>query len=219
MGHKFAELAFTPAVREIQVALGSRASYASKDRGEDYNHLLTEREASFIAARDSFYMASVGETGWPYVQHRGGPVGFMKILDERTIGFTDYSGNRQYVSTGNLGSDDRVSLFFMDYPNRRRLKMLGRVRIIESEETDILARLEDADYSARVERGFVIEVEAFDWNCPQHITPRFSEGEIAERVEGLREENIRLKALLSERLPSPTEDVPGLPAGPAVRVP
>lgn len=216
MAHKFAEIAFTPAVREIQVAQGSRASYASADTGEDYNHLLTEREASFIAARDSFYMASVGETGWPYVQHRGGPVGFMKILDERTIGFADYSGNRQYVSTGNLGSDDRVSLFFMDYPSLRRLKMLGRVRIIGPRETDILARLEDAEYPARVERGFVIEVQAFDWNCPQHITPRYSEGEIAERVEGLREENTRLKALLSERPSSSMEDVPGLPDGPEV---
>ena len=179
MAHKFAEIAFTPTVRAIQSAEGSRASYARMDEGEDYNQLLTERESGFIAARDSFYMASVSETGWPYLQHRGGPAGFMKILDEHTLGFTDYSGNRQYVSTGNFLSDDRVALFFMDYPNRRRLKMLGRVRIVGPEGADTLALLGDADYPGRVERAFVIQVEAFDWNCPQHITPRFTETELA----------------------------------------
>ena len=192
MAHKFAEIAFTPTIRDIQVVEGSRASYAVMDEGEDYSHLLTERESGFIAARDSFYMASVSETGWPYVQHRGGPAGFMKVLDECTIGFADYSGNRQYVSTGNFGNDDRVSLFFMDYPNRRRLKMLGRVRIIGTEEAATLAQLEDADYAAQVERGFIIQVEAFDWNCPQHITPRFTETEVAGLVDGLREENRQL---------------------------
>jgi predicted pyridoxine 5'-phosphate oxidase superfamily flavin-nucleotide-binding protein len=181
MAHKFAEIAFTPTVRTIQSAEGSRASYTRMDEGEDYNQLLTERESGFIAARDSFYMASVSETGWPYLQHRGGPAGFMKTLDARTLGFADYSGNRQYVSTGNFLSDDRVALFFMDYPNRRRLKMLGRVRIVGPEEADTLALLEDADYPGRVERGFVIQVEAFDWNCPQHITPRFTEAELAGR--------------------------------------
>mgnify|MGYP001820200366 FL=1 len=179
MAHKFAEIAFTPTVRAIQSAEGSRASYARMDEGEDYNQLLTERESGFIAARDSFYMASVSETGWPYLQHRGGPAGFMKILDEHTLGFADYSGNRQYVSTGNFLSDDRVALFFMDYPNRRRLKLLGRVRTVGPEEADTLALLEDADYPAQVERAFVIQVEAFDWNCPQHITPRFTETELA----------------------------------------
>ena len=178
MGHQFAAIAFNPTIREIQVAEGSRDGYAGMDEGADYNHRLGEREAAFIGARDSFYMASVSETGWPYVQHRGGPAGFMKVLDERTIGFADYSGNRQYVSTGNFSTDDRVALFFMDYPNRTRLKMLGRVRIVGTEDTETLARLEDPGYRVQVERGFIIEVEAFDWNCPQHITPRFSETEI-----------------------------------------
>ena len=127
----------------IQVEEGSRKGYARMDEGDDYNHRLSGREAIFIAARDSFYMASVGETGWPYVQHRGGPAGFMKVLDERTIGFADYSGNRQYVSTGNFRSDNRVALFFMDYPNRTRLKMLGRVRTVGLDEPELLARLED----------------------------------------------------------------------------
>ena len=188
MGHKFAEIAFTPAVRNIQTKQGSRASYARMEDREDSNHLLSEREAEFIGARDSFYMASVSETGWPYIQHRGGPAGFMKVLDEQTIGFADYAGNKQYVSTGNLSKDDRVSLFFMDYPNRKRLKMYGRVRIIAKEgakdsakdDQEIIAQLEDDDYRARIDHAFVIHVEAFDWNCPQHITPRFTEAELSD---------------------------------------
>ena len=160
MAHRFAEVAFTPEIRSIQAKMGSRSSYAAMDSGEDYNYLLGAREADFIGARDSFYMASVSETGWPYVQHRGGATGFMKVIDERTIGFADFSGNRQYVSTGNFRGDDRVSLFFMDYPNRRRLKMLGRVRTVDLDEPELLARLEDADYPAQIERGFIIEVEA-----------------------------------------------------------
>lgn len=174
MRHRFAALAFTESVREVQETLGSRAAYAALDKGEDTNHVLTGGEAAFIAARDSFYMASVSETGWPYVQHRGGPAGFVRVLDERTIGFADFRGNRQYVSVGNLRKDDRVALIFMDYPNRARLKVLGRVRLVGDGEPELLARLEADDYRAQVERGFVIRVEAFDWNCPQHITPRFT---------------------------------------------
>ena len=210
MAHKFAEIAFTPVVRAIQVEEGSRTGYAGMDEGDDYNHRLSGREAIFIAARDSFYMASVGETGWPYVQHRGGPAGFMKVLDERTIGFADYSGNRQYVSTGNFRTDKRVSLFFMDYPNRTRLKMLGRVRTVGFNEPELLARLEDDSYPAKVERGFVIEVEGFDWNCPQHITPRFTETEVEDQLAALRTENRRLKdqhASFEDTKPAPKEMV------------
>ena len=184
MAHKFAEIAFTPTVRSIQEKEGSRSGYSRMDQGEDYNHRLGHREAEFIGKRDSFYMASVGETGWPYVQHRGGPAGFMKVLGPQTIGFADYSGNRQYVSTGNFKTDDRVALFFMDYPNRQRLKMLGRVRTVALDETEMLAQLEDENYSAQLERGFAIEVEAFDWNCPQHITPRFTDAEIKDQRIG-----------------------------------
>lgn len=194
MGHRFAEIAFTESVRELQTARGSRAVYAGVERGEDSNKVLGPREADFIRARDSFYMASVSETGWPYVQHRGGPVGFMRIIDEHTLGFADFSGNRQYVSTGNLRKDDRVSLFFMDYPNRTRLKLLGRVRLIDDDDVAGLAALEVEDYRARVERGFVIHVEAFDWNCPQHITPRFTQAQIDEIIAPLVEENRALKA-------------------------
>jgi len=194
MAHKFAEIAFTDSVREVQIAQGSRAGYAAMDEGEDYNHVLGPREAQFITARDSFYMASVSETGWPYVQHRGGPAGFLRIIDEQTLGFADFSGNRQYVSVGNLRNNDRVSLFLMDYPNKTRLKMLGRVRTVEPEETELLSQLNVDGYQAHVERGFLIQIEAFDWNCPQHITPRYTEAQVDELIAPLLEENRSLKA-------------------------
>jgi len=194
MGHKFAEIAFTDSVREIQQELGSRAAYSSMDKGEDHNHVLGQHEANFIAARDSFYMASVSETGWPYLQHRGGPAGFMKIIDEQTIGFADFRGNRQYVSLGNFTKDDRVALFFMDYANQTRLKLLGRVRIVGSEESGLLKDLEVDAYRARVERGIEIRVEAFDWNCPQHITPRYTESQVRELMAPIIEENRVLKS-------------------------
>ena len=194
MGHRFAEIAFTDSVREVQQQLGSRTGYASLDGGEDFNNLLSEREASFVSARDSFYMASVSETGWPYVQHRGGQAGFIRVIDAQTIGFADFSGNRQYVSVGNLRKDDRVSLFFMDYPNRTRLKMLGRVRLVGDDEPELLAQLELDDYRAVVERGFVIHIEAFDWNCPQHITPRYTDTDIESIVDPILQELNALKA-------------------------
>ena len=196
MAHQFAKIAFTDSVREQQSLNKSREMYAGMDDGEDYNFLLGEREKQFIQARDSFYMASVSETGWPYVQHRGGPSGFMRVLDDRTLGFADFSGNRQYVSVGNLVKDDRVSLFFMDYPSRTRLKLLGRVRLIDRNDSEVLPRLELDDYRARVERGVIIEVEAFDWNCPQHITPRFTEAEIEIWLQQLKNENLALRAEL-----------------------
>lgn len=198
MGHRFSEITFTESVLDVQQELGSRAFYTHMADGEDYNHRLGEQEAQFIAARDSFYMASVSETGWPYLQHRGGPVGFMRVLDEKTIGFADFSGNRQYISTGNFRKDNRVALFFMDYPNRRRLKLLGRVREIGTDDVEQLAQLEVNDYRARVERGFVIDVEGFDWNCPQHITPRYTESHIEELMTSLRAENRQLKLQQSE---------------------
>jgi len=198
MGHRFSEITFTESVREVQREMGSRAGYAVMDGGDDYNHRLGEQEAEFIAARDSFYMASVGETGWPYLQHRGGPAGFMRVLDEKTIGFADFSGNRQYVSTGNFRKDNRVSLFFMDYPNRTRLKLLGKIREISLDQEQLLATLEVNDYRARVERGFIIDVEGFDWNCPQHITPRYTESYIDQLITPLIAENRQLKLQQSE---------------------
>jgi uncharacterized protein len=178
MGHKFAEIAFTPNVKRMQENMGSRRGYARQEEGETHHDHLGPKEAAFIAERDSLYMATVGETGWPYIQHRGGPKGFIRVLDEKSIGIADFSGNRQYVSVGNLANDDRASLFLMDYPNRTRLKILGRVRLVGPEDALTLERLTVADYRARVERGLVITIEAFDWNCPQHITPRFTLAEL-----------------------------------------
>lgn len=203
MPHHFAEIAFTPTVKKVQEEFGSRSSYARMEGvPAAVNHRLTEAEAGFIAARNSFYMATVSETGWPYIQHRGGPTGFVRVLDESTIGFADFRGNRQYVSVGNLTADDRVSLFFMDYPNKTQLKLLGHARFIGLDDRDELSRLEIPDYRARVERGVVIKVEGFDWNCPQHITERYSTDEISEvtgpltrRIADLEVELARLLAL------------------------
>jgi len=181
MTHRFSELMFTPTVKGVQEAAGSRAAYArAEERDAPARDRLTEREAEFIRARDSFYLATVSETGWPYVQHRGGPKGFLKVIDDRTLGFADYRGNRQYVSVGNLMSDDRVSLFLVDYPNRQRLKILGHARLVDAaREPELIGRLRDA-YDAKVERGMVIAIEGFDWNCSQHITPRFTEAELSD---------------------------------------
>lgn len=202
MAHKYAQIAFTQTVRSVQTHHNSRSGYASMDEGEDHNYLLSEHEAEFLAQRDSFYMASVNENDWPYLQHRGGPKGFMRVIDASTIGFADFSGNRQYVSTGNFKTNDRVALFFMDYPNRRRLKMFGRVKQVDDQDWDMLAQLEVDGYRATVERGFLISIEGFDWNCPQHITPRFSESEVDSVLAPILKENERLKASESPSIPA-----------------
>ena len=195
MARAFAEITFTPSVRAAQTRYGSRAVNAGFEDAEERRDVLTDREAEFIAARDGFYQASVSETGWPYVQFRGGPKGFLKVLDGRTVGYADFRGNVQYISTGNIQADGRVALILMDYPNRRRLKIWARARVVhEEEDPDLLARLEIPTYRARVERAVVMTIEAFDWNCPQHITPRFTEDEIAELVAPLRQELARVTA-------------------------
>lgn len=197
MGHKYQELAFTDRVKAEQLASGSRTNYARREGGDqDFNDRLGPSEADFIGRRDSFYMATVGETGWPYIQHRGGPEGFVRILDEKTLGFADFAGNRQYVSVGNLAGDDRVSLFFMDYANRTRLKLLGRARTIDRNDVDVIDRLMLSGYKARVERGLLITVEAFDWNCPQHISQRFSAADVETAVAPLKKRLAELEALL-----------------------
>ncbi len=180
MTHKFAELAFTPAVRAAQEVMGSRKAYSRAENGPVHHDRLGDAEVDFIAARDSFYMASVSETGWPYIQHRGGPPGFVKVIDEKTLGFADFRGNRQYVSLGNVAGNDRVALFFMDYPHQARLKLLGCARSVALEaEPELIARLAMPDYPAKIERGFIISVAAFDWNCSQHITPRFTAADLS----------------------------------------
>ena len=196
MARAFAEIAFTPAVLATQERQGSAKSYAKFLAPEaDGGDRLTEAEAAFIAARDGFFQATVSETGWPYVQFRGGPAGFVKVLDDKTIAYADFRGNRQYLSVGNLSEDDRISLILVDYPNRRRLKIWGRARIVDREtDPDLVARLHDETYRARPERAVVITVEAFDWNCPQHIPQRFTVEEFEQALTPVREELARLRA-------------------------
>ncbi|MBX9933608.1 MAG: pyridoxamine 5'-phosphate oxidase family protein [Methylobacterium sp.] len=179
MTHSYLSIARTARVREAEERRGSLRAYAGADFGDQDHDRLGPQEATFIAARDSFYLASVSETGWPYVQHRGGPPGFLRVIDETTLGFADFRGNRQYLTVGNLDGDDRVSLFLMDYANRRRLKIFGHARIVEGTSEDGLSV---PGYRASVERSVIIRVAGFDWNCPQHITPRFTAEEWQARA-------------------------------------
>jgi uncharacterized protein len=179
MTAKYPEIQFTASVRDVQTEQGSRQMgqrLADRPAADDR---LSPTEIAFIAARDSFYLATVNSDGWPYVQHRGGPRGFLRVLGERLLGFADYSGNRQYISLGNARANDRVSLFLVDYPNRARLKVLAHMEAVDlAERPELAATLVDADYRAKVERGILFHVVAHDWNCPQHITPRFAEDEL-----------------------------------------
>ncbi|MEM6557176.1 MAG: pyridoxamine 5'-phosphate oxidase family protein [Pseudomonadota bacterium] len=196
---QFGEIAFTEHVKAEQGLRGSREMYEGMvDRPAPEG--FGEPEATFIAMRDSFYMATVSEDGWPYIQHRGGPRGFLKLLSPTQLGFADYRGNRQYVSIGNLQTEKRVSLFLMDYPNRARLKLLGHARVQEADANPDLAETLAIDGQGQVERLFTLDIEAFDWNCPQFITPRFTEAELAaslspmvEELQTLRQENAFLK--------------------------
>lgn len=195
MPNAFATISFTESVKAAQSRYGSRESNQSFEQSDDPRNELGEFEVEFLEARDSFYQATISENGWPYVQHRGGPKGFLKVLDARTIGFADLKGNRQYISVGNLNANARISLIFMDYPNRRRLKVWGTTRIVhEEEDPELIARLEVSTYRARVERGIVIQIEAIEWNCPQHITPRFTEAEMDAVLQPLITENQLLKS-------------------------
>lgn len=186
MPRAFANIAFTDSVKAAQERYGSREANSAFELSPDARNELTARETEFIQARDSFYQATVSESGWPYVQHRGGTAGFLKVLNSRTIGYADFYGNAQYISVGNLAVDDRISIILMDYPNRRRLKIWGRAQVVdEGEAPELIAQLEVPRYRAIVERAVIVHVEAFDWNCPQHITPRYTKEE-AERIVATR---------------------------------
>jgi uncharacterized protein len=212
MSRRFAELAFTPLVKAQQEKHGSRRSYARMEATGVAGDRLSEFEREFIAGRDGFYMASVSETGWPYIQHRGGEKGFLHVLDDRTLGFADLRGNKQYVSVGNLEHDDRVALFFMDYAHQMRLKILGRAEVHEgdAEASALLEKLRVPGEATPAERAILIHVEGFDWNCPQHITPRYTVEELAgtleplrQRIEALAKENERLRRLVGETAAQP----------------
>lgn len=186
MSHAFARIAFTPAVKAAQTRDGSRNSYARAFERNDgtQNDRLGAAETEFIAAQRSFYLATVSETGWPYVQHRGGPVGFLKVLDANTLGFADFGGNRQLVSIGNLAGNDRVALILVDYGRRARLKILGRlsVREVTLDDPQLDALVEDS-HRGHVQRVMKISVEAFDWNCSKHIPERFEAEDVRRAIE------------------------------------
>ena len=189
MPKAFATISFTDSVKAAQSLYGSRERNQAFELADDLRDELSEFETEFIEARDSFYQATISENGWPYVQHRGGPAGFLRVLDKQTIGYADFSGNKQYLSVGNLNANPRISLILMDYANRRRLKLWGTVRIVhKSEYREIIARLEVPSYRARVERGIIIHIEAIEWNCPQHITRRYNQSELDRIVKPLIEE-------------------------------
>ena len=193
------DIAFTPAVKAMQEKLGSRAGYARMEEKGGWKDSVTPDLAGFLAARDSFYLGTASAEGQPYIQHRGGPKGFLQVIDEKTLAFADFSGNRQYISLGNLTENDKAYIFLMDYANRRRVKIWGHARFV-NDDPFLLDRLTDAAYKGRPERAVVFTIEAWDVNCPQHITPRFTEedlapgiGKLKARIEELEAEVARLK--------------------------
>lgn len=205
MARNFASLAFTPAVKQLQEQYGSRSAYARMEK-QVYQDGLTGSEEQFIAERDSFYMASIGANGYPYIQHRGGPKGFVQAIDPNTLAFVDVRGNQQFITLGNISERPNVSLIFMDYPHRTRLKVLAKAEVVQLESRpELVAKLMTA-FKTKPERVLLLHVEAYDWNCPQHITPRFTQEELLETleaqrayVEGLEREVARLKAAMAAR--------------------
>jgi predicted pyridoxine 5'-phosphate oxidase superfamily flavin-nucleotide-binding protein len=201
VSYKFLDIASTPSVRAAQAKNGSREIW-EKFKGHRTFDRFTDDESAFIAERDSFYMATVSESGWPYVQHRGGPPGFLKMLDEKTLGFADFRGNLQYISVGNVAADDRAALILVDYPNQARLKILAHVEMRDiAADSELAGRLAVPGYKAKLERACLLTLEAFDWNCPQHITPRYTIDEIQAaaaplqaRIAQLEVENEALRA-------------------------
>lgn len=190
----FLDLAVTPSVRAVQTDKGVAHMWQNFKGHREFDR-FTDNEEAFIAQRDSFYIATVSETGWPYVQHRGGPRGFLKLVDEHTLAFADYSGNRQYISTGNLAADQRASLILMDYVHRARLKIYAHVEVISpASDPALTALVTQPGYKAKIESIFKLRLAHFDWNCPQHITPRFTEQEVSEAVAPLREQMAQLAA-------------------------
>lgn len=187
------DVAFTPAVKAIQEKLGSRAGYARMEEKGGWQTCVTADLAGFLARRDSLYLATASAEGQPYIQHRGGPKGFLRVIDDTTLGFADFGGNRQYISLGNLSENDRVQIFLMDYANRRRVKIWGRARVVE-DDPFLLERLSDPDYPGTPERAILFTVQAWDVNCPQHITPRFTAEDLAPGIGRLKARILELEA-------------------------
>jgi len=191
MNQNFTQLAFTDSVKKLQEQYNSRKSYARMELSGD-KYVLTNREIPFIKSRDSFYMATVGENGWPYVQFRGGPKGFLKVIDNTTLGYADFRGNMQYISAGNINANRKASLFLIDYPSRQRLKIWAESTVIEGDgDSELLKKLIVPDYEAKIERMIVFNILAYDWNCPQHITPRYTTEEITAGIESSNPEILK----------------------------
>ena len=207
MAQVFSDIAFTAAVKAQQTRLGSRASYARWEQKRGFAESVTQELADFIAERDSFYLGTASADGRPYIQHRGGPPGFLKVLDEHTLGFADLGGNRQYISLGNLSENDRAFLFLMDYENQARIKIWGRARVVE-DDPELLERLTDPDAGGRAERAILFQVEAWDANCRQHI-PHLVPAEDATITSQLRARIVELEAevrVLRERRSAPENE-------------
>jgi predicted pyridoxine 5'-phosphate oxidase superfamily flavin-nucleotide-binding protein len=202
----YQELAFSDAIKEIQEKKGSRTSYARMEK-MSYTDGLTESEMGFIEGQDSFYMASYGENEYPYIQHRGGPAGFVKIIDANTIGIVDFVGNRQYISVGNISKNPKVAIIMVSYPQKARLKIYAEAQILDVESNpDLYEKLKPQDYKFKPEQMMIFNVKAYDWNCPQHITPRFTVEQIKEvfdlqknRIADLEQQIKDLEALLSKK--------------------
>lgn len=194
MAKNFASIAFTDAVKAIQEKNGSRASYARMEQ-HTYVDGLTENEIDFISQRDSFYMATIGDNGYPYIQHRGGPKGFVKVLNTKRIAFIDFRGNMQYISIGNMATNNNVAIIMVDYPAKARLKMYAKAEIVELKDNAVLLEeLNLANYKFKPERMMLLHIEAYDWNCPQHITPRYTVEDIEEAFNSQRQHIAILQA-------------------------
>lgn len=198
MPRKFTELAFTPAVKAAQAQRGSRETYARFEQSGPENNEITPEIAEFIKLLDGFYLGTISSSGYPYIQFRGGHPGLLKVLDQRTLGFADFKGNVQYVTVGNLAENDKAFLFLMDYRHRRRLKLWGRARFIEGDH-ELIERLKVSDDDSEIERVILFEVEAWNWNCPQHIPIRYPESEVAALQAKIAELEQRLAARSGSR--------------------
>lgn len=209
MAHQFSKLTFTDDIKAVQREQGSRPANEKLTERGPANDTLGEFEKDFISLRDGFYISTVGSSGWPYIQFRGGPVGFLHIVDDRTLAFADVTGNRQYITTGNLRSNDRAALFLMDYPHQARLKMLAHVEVIPWNKAPAWKDQLLIDSKARPERVVILHLAAFDWNCPQHIPRRWTIEELQQtslftRIKSLEQEVSDLRAKLAAARPEPT---------------
>jgi hypothetical protein len=190
------DIAFTPAVKTVQTAKGSRATYAKLEHGDGWESTVTPELAEFLEQIDMFYLGTASAAGQPYIQHRGGPPGLLKVIDVKTLGFADFGGNRQYITLGNLSENPKAFIFLMDYPNRQRVKLWGTAKVVE-DDADVLDRLRDPSYPGKVERAIVLTLEAWDTNCHQHIQPRFTQRQIAPIIEKLQRRVQKLEVILA----------------------